>query len=53
MLFPLQWSSSLLVAPFQRMDIPGWRKALGERIQSYAKANNVPVSGLAEVRLED
>jgi len=42
-----------MIAPFERMDLPGWHKALGERIKAYAAAHKVPVSGLAEVRLED
>ena len=42
-----------MLAPFQRMDLPGWRKRLEERLKEYAAANNVPVTGLAEVRLEE
>jgi hexosaminidase len=42
-----------MLAPFQRMDLPGWRKSLGERIREYAAANKVPVAGLAAERLED
>jgi hypothetical protein len=42
-----------LIAPFQRMDLPSWRKELNERIASYAEQNKVPVRGLEEQRLED
>ncbi len=42
-----------MIAPFQRMDLPGWRKALGQSITDYAARHKVPVAGLAEVRLED
>ena len=42
-----------LIAPFQRTDLPGWRKKLNERINQYAAANKVPVRGLEEKRLED
>lgn len=42
-----------MLAPFQRMDMEGWRKALGDRIKTYASEHGVPVSGLAEERLED
>ncbi|MBN2288534.1 MAG: beta-N-acetylhexosaminidase [Candidatus Glassbacteria bacterium] len=40
-------------APFQRMDLEGWRVKLGERLREYAAANNVPVEGMKEARLED
>jgi hypothetical protein len=42
-----------MIAPFQRMDLPGWRSRLNQRIRSYASDNNVPVMGLEETRLED
>ena len=42
-----------MIAPFQRMDIPGWRTRLNNRINKYAADNNVPVRGLEEIRLED
>ena len=42
-----------LIAPFQRTDLPGWRKKLNERINQYAVANKVQVRGLEEKRLED
>ena len=41
------------LAPFERMDLPGWRKRLRERIRSYAAANNVKVDRLVEDRGED
>ena len=42
-----------LIAPFQRMDLPGWRNRLNELINKYASNNKVQVRGLEEVRLED
>ena len=42
-----------LIAPFQRTDLPGWRKKLNERINQYAAENKVQVRGLEEKRLED
>ncbi len=42
-----------MMAPFQRMDIPGWRERLVSFIDSYAAAHGVPVQGLAVPRLED
>lgn len=42
-----------LIAPFQRMNLPGWRNLLNERINTYAVENKVPVRGLEETRLED
>jgi hexosaminidase len=42
-----------LIAPFQRTDLPGWRKKLNDRINQYAAANKVEVKGLGEKRLED
>jgi hexosaminidase len=42
-----------LIAPFQRMDLPGWRTRLNERINTYAAEKKVPVTGLEEIRLED
>jgi hypothetical protein len=42
-----------LIAPFQRMDLPGWRDQLNERINKYAAVHNVPIQGLKEERLED
>jgi len=42
-----------LIAPFQRMNMPGWRTQLNERINKYASDNKVQVRGLEEVRLED
>lgn len=42
-----------MIAPFQRMDLPGWRVRLNARIKEYAAAHKVPVAGLSEARLED
>lgn len=42
-----------MIAPFQRMDLPGWRKKLNETIIIYAADNKVEVRGLEEKRLED
>ena len=42
-----------MIAPFQRMDIPGWRSKLNERINKYASEHKVPIRGLIEERLED
>lgn len=42
-----------MIAPFERMDLPAWRARLNERISAYAKANNLPIEGLKEERLED
>jgi hexosaminidase len=42
-----------MIAPFQRMDMPGWNSRLNERILEYASEHNIPVSGLEEERLED
>ena len=42
-----------MIAPFQRMDLPGWRTRLNEHITKYAADHNVPVQGLEEDRLED
>jgi hexosaminidase len=42
-----------MIAPFQRMDMPGWRTRLNERLNKYAADNKVPVRGLEEIRLED
>lgn len=42
-----------MLAPFQRMDMPGWRAQLLERVKDYAKWKGVPVEGLPEERLED
>jgi hexosaminidase len=42
-----------MMAPFQRMDIPGWRQGLANFIDSYAASHDVPVQGLAVPRLED
>ena len=42
-----------MIAPLQRMDMPGWHKRLNEQIKEYASKHNVPVSGLEEERLED
>ncbi len=42
-----------MIAPFQRMDIPGWNQRLNEQIRKYASQHKVPVSGLEEERLED
>jgi hypothetical protein len=42
-----------MIAPFQRMDLPGWRNRLNEIIDKYVSENNVPVRGLEEARLED
>ena len=42
-----------MLAPFQRMDIPGWQERLAGFISTYAASHNVPVQGLAVPRLED
>lgn len=42
-----------MIAPYQRMDLPGWRNKLNESINKYAAQNNVPVRGIEEPRLED
>ena len=42
-----------LIAPFRRMDLPGWRTRLNDQINKYAAVNKVPVRGLEEKRLED
>jgi len=42
-----------MLAPFQRMDMPGWRARLLERAREYAELKGVPVEGLPEERLED
>jgi hypothetical protein len=42
-----------MLAPFERMDLPGWRSRLLECIKGYAARHNVPLEGLAEQRLED
>ena len=42
-----------MIAPFQRMDLQGWRKNLNERINNFAKDHNIPLKGLEQVRLED
>ena len=42
-----------LIAPFQRMNLPGWRNLLNEEINKYAAEHKVPVRGLEEMRLED
>jgi hexosaminidase len=41
------------IAPFQRMELPAWRKGLVKTIKEYAAKHNVPIQGLAEERLED
>jgi hypothetical protein len=41
------------LAPFERMDLPGWLMRLRERILSYAATNNVKVDRLVEDRGED
>jgi hypothetical protein len=42
-----------MIAPFLRMDLPGWREQLNERINEYASFHNLKVQGLKEERLED
>jgi len=42
-----------MLAPLQRMDMPGWREQLLVRIQNFAELKGVPIQGLAEERLED
>lgn len=42
-----------MIAPFQRMDMSGWRAKLNEQINAYASEHKVPVKGLQEERLED
>jgi len=42
-----------LLAPFERMDLPGWRKKLEQRIKAYASANNVELNKLVEDEGED
>jgi hexosaminidase len=42
-----------MIAPFERMEIQKWNSQLGHIIEEYAKANNVPISGVEIERLED
>ena len=42
-----------MIAPFERMQLPEWRKKLEQCINDYAAAHNVPVQGLKQERLED
>ena len=42
-----------MIAPFERMQLGAWQTELGERIKKYASANNIPVEGMKEPRLED
>lgn len=42
-----------MIAPFQRLDLPGWRNKLNEIIKKYATANNLEIKELKEIRLED
>ncbi|HUU27785.1 MAG TPA: beta-N-acetylhexosaminidase [archaeon] len=42
-----------MIAPFERMELPGWRAGLVKTIKEYAARHNVPVQGLAGERLED
>jgi len=42
-----------LIAPFERMKLDSWHAELGERLRQYASANDVPVEGMKEPRLED
>ena len=42
-----------MLAPFERMNIEGWREQLKVVISDYAGLHNIPVKGLDAVRLED
>ncbi len=42
-----------MMAPFQRMQLPAWRRSLAKIIDNYAVDHKVPVRGLAVPRLED
>jgi len=42
-----------MIAPFQRIDLRGWRNRLNDRINAFAADKRVPVRGLEEKRLED
>lgn len=42
-----------MLAPFQRMNMPDWRKKFGQIIQEYAEFNDVEISENQKSRLED
>jgi hexosaminidase len=42
-----------MTAPFERMDLEGWRVKLGELLKQYAAEKNIPAEGMKEPRLED
>jgi hexosaminidase len=42
-----------MMAPYQRMQLPAWRRSLVTIIDNYAAEHKVPVRGLAVPRLED
>ena len=42
-----------MLAPFERMNIEGWREQLKVVISDYAGLHNIPVKGLESERLED
>jgi hexosaminidase len=41
------------LAPFERMDLPGWRKELRARLKAYATENKIPLEKLVEDQGED
>jgi len=41
------------LAPFERMNLPGWRKELRARLKAYAAENNIPLEKLVEDQGED
>jgi hypothetical protein len=41
------------LAPFERMDLPGWSEKLRERIRTYAITHNVEIDQLVEDKGED
>ena len=42
-----------MMAPFERMEIDKWQNQLMEEINNFAKAHNVPISGLTEDPLNE
>ena len=42
-----------MIAPYQRMKLEQWHEELGKRIEAFATANNLPLEGMKEARLED
>jgi hypothetical protein len=44
---------SFMIVPERSIGLEGWLKELAQVVREYAKANNVPVKGLGEARLEE